>query len=153
MKMHFHSAGREKRESAISKGREAFSLLEVMIALAIFFMCVFAILSLVSRSIAQARNLKPIQIDATSALAQLSSTNRLEEGPLPEEIIKNFETMYPGYTVGGDIYEVRSNGLFRIDFFVGGLTSTKSGAASSSSVLLFRPMSQQKAGFRPARNQ
>ena len=121
-----------------SKVQNAFSILEVMVALAIFFMCVFAILGLVSRSIAQARNLKPIEIDATSALAQLSLTNRLEEGPIPEEIIKEFEAMYPGYTVGGDIYEVRTNGLFRVDFYVGGLTSTKAGTASKSSVLLFR---------------
>lgn len=142
---------RKAASSRRSRSQDAFSLLEVMIALAIFFMCVFAILGLVSRSIAQARHLRPMQIDATSALANLSITNRLEEGPLPEEVIKNFEALYPGYTIGGDIYEVRTNGLFRIDFYVGGLTSTKSGAASSSSVLLFRPMSQQRAGFRPSR--
>jgi Tfp pilus assembly protein PilV len=131
----------------VNHSENAFSLLEVMIALAIFFMCIFAILGVVTRGVSQARNLKPIEIDASSALAQLSLTNRLEEGPISDEIIKNFEAMYPGYTVGGDIYEVRSNGLFRIDFYVGGLTTTKKGAASKSSVLLFRPMSQQRGAF------
>ena len=110
---------------------KAFSILEVMIALAIFFMCVFAILGLVSRSLAQARQLKPMEIEAMSALARLSWTNRLEAGPIPVEIIKDFEAMYPGYTVGGDIVEAGTNGLFRIDFSVGGLTSTKQGSASS----------------------
>ena len=130
------------------RGR-AGSLLEVMIALALFFMCIFAILGLVSRNIAQARQLKPIQIDATSALAELSLTNRLEEGPIPPEIIENFERMYPGYTVGGDIIPERTNGLFRVIFYVGGLTSTKAGTASRNEVLLWAPQSQQRAGMRP----
>jgi Tfp pilus assembly protein PilV len=130
--------------------RDAFSILEVMIALAIFFMCVFAILGLVARSLAQARNLKPIEVDAISAFAELSLTNRLEEGPLPPEIIQDFEAMYPGYTVGGDITEIATNGLYQIDFYVGGLTSTKAGAATTSSVLLFRPAGVR--GGRPALN-
>jgi Tfp pilus assembly protein PilV len=127
---------------------DAFTILEVMIALAIFFMCVFAILGLVSRSLSQARSLKPVEIDAMSALAELSLTNRLEEGPIPIEIIQDFEAMYPGYTIGGDITEVLTNGYFRIDFYVGGLTSTKKGAATTMSAELFRPQSQQQGGLR-----
>jgi hypothetical protein len=119
-----------------------------MIALAIFFMCVFAILGLVSRSLSQARSLKPVEIDAMSALAELSLTNRLEEGPIPIEIIQDFEAMYPGYTIGGDITEILTNGYFRIDFYVGGLTSTKKGAATTMSAELFRPQSQQQGGLR-----
>jgi len=134
---------RSKSNITAKRTIEAFTILEVMIALALFFMCVFAILGLVSRGLSQARHLKPIEIDATSALAQLSLTNRLEEGPIPTEIVSDFEAMYPGYTVGGDITEVGTNGLFRIDFYVGGLTSAKQGAASKSSALLFRPQSQQ----------
>ena len=132
-----------------SEAREdAFTILEVMIALAIFFMCVFAILGLVSRSLSQARSLKPVEIDAMSALAELSLTNRLEEGPIPIEIIQDFEAMYPGYTIGGDITEILTNGYFRIDFYVGGLTSTKKGAATTMSAELFRPQSQQQGGLR-----
>jgi Tfp pilus assembly protein PilV len=127
---------------------DAFTILEVMIALAIFFMCVFAILGLVSRSLSQARSLKPVEIDAMSALAELSLTNRLEEGPIPIEIIQDFEAMYPGYTIGGDITEILTNGYFRIDFYVGGLTSTKKGAATTMSAELFRPQSQQQGGLR-----
>jgi len=127
---------------------DAFTILEVMIALAIFFMCVFAILGLVSRSLSQARSLKPVEIDAMSALAELSLTNRLEEGPIPIEIIQDFEGMYPGYTIGGDITEILTNGYFRIDFYVGGLTSTKKGAATTMSAELFRPQSQQQGGLR-----
>ena len=126
----------------------AFSLLEVMIALAIFFMCIFSILGLVSQSLRQARSLRPMQVDATSALAELSLTNRLEEGPIPMEIVANFEAMYPGYTLGGEIYEVATNGLFRVDFVLGGVTDTKAVITPTmNSVLLFRPLSQQPGAF------
>src|SRR5882757_1011941 len=100
----------------------AFSLLEVMIAVSIFFMAVFAILALTSRSLAQARSLQPLQVDASSVAAELSLTNRLEEGPIPPEIIEHFEKMYPHYTCGGTITEVGTNGLFQVDLEVGGLT-------------------------------
>lgn len=128
----------------------AFSLLEVMIALAIFFMCVFSILALVSRSLAGARSLEPIHIDATSAIAELSLTNRLEEGPVPTEVIANFEAMHPGYTIMGEIYEVATNGLFRIDMVVGGVGNSGAVQMNTNSILLFRPLSAQ-GGFRGIR--
>lgn len=118
----------------------AFSLLEVMIAIAIFFSCVFAILALVSRSLAGARSLEPVSMDARSAIAMLSLTNRLEEGPLPPEIIAAFEAENPGCTIMGDIFEERTNGLFRVNFVVGGATKggTKGAVTMEASILLFR---------------
>jgi hypothetical protein len=129
------------RAPSVARNTAAFTLLEVMIALALFFMCVFAILGVVSRSLTQARNLEPMQVDATPAFALLSLTNRLEEGPIPMEIVRNFEEMFPGNTISGDIIEVATNGLYQIDFFVGGVTETKKAVISQQSVLLFRPMS------------
>jgi hypothetical protein len=125
---------------------DAFSLLEVMVALGIFFACVFSILALVSRGLQQARALQPMQMDAKTAIAMLSLTNRLEEGPLPPEIIKLFETAHPNATVGGEIYEVATNGLFRVDFTVGSVGGNKRGIVTESSILLFRPLSQSRAG-------
>jgi hypothetical protein len=118
----------------------AFSLLEVMIAIAIFFGCLFSILALVSRSLAGARSLEPVSMDARSAIAMLSLTNRLEEGPLPSEIIAAFEAENPGYTVMGDIFEERTNGLFRVNFVVGGASKggTKGPVTMEASILLFR---------------
>ncbi len=126
-----------------SRLRSAFNLLEVMIALAIFFMCIFSILALVSRSLRAARALQPLQVDARAAIAFLSLTNRLEEGTLPPEVVMAFEKENPGYTVAGQIYEVATNGLFRIDFTVGGASGgdRKIAVTSDSSILLFRPMS------------
>jgi len=147
MKIRFHPA----RQSSESGGpaltlQAAFSLLEVMIALGIFFACVFSILALVSQGLRQARNLQPLQMDARAAIALLSLTNRLEEGPLPMEIVMAFENENPGYTVAGDIYEVATNGLFRVDFTVGGASSayTKQAVTTDSSILLFRPLSASK---------
>jgi hypothetical protein len=117
-----------------------------MVAVAIFFMCVFSILGLVSRSLRQARELRPKEADATSAIALLSLTNRLEEGSLPPEIVDAYEHQNPGYTIAGEIYEVATNGLFRIDFTVGGASSgeKKRAVTSDSSILLFRPLSASK---------
>jgi hypothetical protein len=124
-------------------GAQAFNLLEVMVAVAIFFMCIFSILALVSRSLKAARALQPIQVDARSAISFLSLTNRLEEGPLPPEVVMAFEKENPGSTVAGQIYEVATNGLFRIDFTVGGASGgeQKMAVTSDSSILLFRPLS------------
>jgi len=98
---------------------------------------------LVSRSLKAARALQPIQVDARAAISFLSLTNRLEEGTLPPEVVMAFEKENPGYTVAGQIYEVATNGLFRIDFTVGGASGgdQKMAVTSDSSILLFRPMS------------
>jgi Tfp pilus assembly protein PilV len=126
-----------------SRAGGAFTILEVMIALSIFFMCVFAILGLVTRSLNQARNLQPFEIDPLSAIAELTLTNRFEEGEIPPEIIQHFEDEHPGYTVGGTITEVATNGLFQVDFLVGGLSGTKHVVTSKSSILIWRPLSGQ----------
>jgi Tfp pilus assembly protein PilV len=121
-----------------TKGLKAFTLLEVMIAVAIFFMATFSILALVSRCLAQARALQPMQVDANMVAAELSMTNRLEEGPIPPEIIKRFEHLYPNYTATGYITEVGTNGFFQVDVEVAGLTSGRHMANSKSTVYLFR---------------
>lgn len=129
------------------RSRRAFTILEVMFALTIFFVCTFAILGLVSRSLKQARSLQPFEIDPLSALAELSLTNRLEEGAIGQlypEVIQHFEQEHPGYTVEGEITEVATNGLFQVDFIVGGLTVSKQVVSSKSSALLFRPLSGQR---------
>lgn len=126
-----------------TREEKAFSLLEVMIALGIFFMCIFSILAVVTRGLQQARSLQPLQTDARSAIAFLSMTNRLEEGPLAAEVVQAFEAENPGYTIAGEIYEVATNGLFRIDFTVGGASGgpKKVAVTTESSILLFRPLS------------
>ena len=120
--------------------RTAFTIMEVMIAVAIFFMCIFAILNIISQGLNNARALHRLDVDPLSALAELSLTNRLTEGPLPMEITTRFAEMYPGYEVNGEVYEVLTNGLFQIDFVVSGTANGKP-IATTHSALLFRPQS------------
>jgi Tfp pilus assembly protein PilV len=131
-------------------GGFAFTILEVMIALAIFFACVFGILALVSQSLRQARSLRAVSMDARSAISLLSQTNRLEEGPIPLEIKLAFEQENPGYIIEGQIVQVETNGLFQVEFYVGGQTSgeSKGAMAVTNTVLFYRPMSQQQTGVR-----
>jgi hypothetical protein len=121
--------------------------LEIMIAVSIFFMAVFAILGLMSRSLAAARGLQPMHVDAASVAAELSLTNRLEEGPIPPEVIQHFEHMYPDYTCTGTIIEVGTNGLFQVDLEVGGLTAGRHLSSSQMRIMLFRPMSKTGQGI------
>ena len=116
----------------------AFSLLEVMIAFTIFFAASFAILAMVSSGLRTARLLKATRPNAGMLAAELVTTNKLEEGTESG----NFGKMYPGYTWSREAYEVGSNGLWRVDFYV-----TKRGQRepeSSMGILVFSPQSQSK---------
>ena len=128
-----------------SKNTHAFTILEVMIALAIFFACTFGILALVSQSLRQARGLRPINMDARSAIALLSLTNMLEEGPIPPEVVAAFQQENPDFALMGEIRQVDTNGLFQVDFVVDSVSSgyERSAITMNSSVLLFRPRSKQ----------
>ena len=116
----------------------AFTLIEVLIAMALFFVAIFAILDLTSQSISAARYLQSTHVDLTSLASALSLTNRLEEGGLPPQITGQFEDQYPGYTCNGNIFEVSSNGLFQVDLEIYGVKGKKV-VASSTSILLYRP--------------
>jgi len=134
-----------------TRRRCAFTILEVMIALAIFFACTFGILALVSQSLRQARALRPINMDARSAITLLSLTNQLTEGPIPPEIVEAFQRENPDFALMGEIRQVGTNGLFQVDFVVGGGSSgyERSAITMNSSVLLFRPRSQQSTRLGP----
>ena len=133
-------------------GVAAFTILEVMIALAIFFGCVFGILALVSQSLSSARALRAVSMDARSAIAMISMTNRLYEGPIPPEIVFAYEKENPGFILAGEVFEAETNGLFRIVFTVGGVTSGSQKAVTmTDEILLFRPLSPQQSGIQVPR--
>jgi hypothetical protein len=118
----------------------AFTLLEVMIAVALFFMAAFSILALVSQNLRAARSLQTSHVTAAMLAADLSLTNRLEEGVESGE----FGELYPGYSWVRAITEASSNGLFNVDFVV-----IKDGREDSKmSILLFRPNSIRQGGLR-----
>jgi hypothetical protein len=124
-----------KAEADNRGGRRAFSLLEVMIAIGIFFMCVFVILSLVSSSLKNARRLERPMVDAAMLASELSLTNQIVETSQSGD----FGKLYPGYTWTADISEVLTNRLFQVDYVVE-RNDTKE-AVQKMSVLFYRPKS------------
>ena len=130
------------RMASPSRARGAFTLLEVMIAIGVFFLASFAILALVSSSLANARRLQKPMVDAGVLAAQFATTNALvevsESGNLSELLGKD----YAGYTWTRDITEVMSNKLFQVDFTVK-RTDRDHAVVSQLSVLMFRPASPQ----------
>jgi len=119
-----------------------FTLLEVMIAIAIFFVGSFAILGLISSSLDNARRLQRPSVDATPVLARFAATNRLVEavysGNLgdPEMLGKQ----YRDYNWTADVTEVASNHLFRVICVVRS-TFGKHEVVSQMTTLLYKPQS------------
>lgn len=130
-----------KVPSRFASGQAApgFSLLEVMIAMALFFMAIFAILGLTSQSIGAAARLQRNEVDIASLAAELSLTNVLQEGVDSGD----FGDRYPGVSWTREITEVSSNGLYRVDFTVVTPPPNRRMRAPSSvetmSILLYRP--------------
>jgi Tfp pilus assembly protein PilV len=117
-------------------GRRAFSLLEVMIAIGIFFMAVFVILALVSSSLENARRLQRPIVDAGMIASELSLTNQLVE----TQQSGDFGKAYPGYTWTANITEIQTNKLFQVDYVVQRDDNQKS-VVQKMSVVFFRPQS------------
>ena len=131
------------RRRAGHSGR-AFSLLEVMIASGIFFMCVFAILAMVSSVLRNARGLRRIDLDAGMVAAKLVGvTNKFFEGSESGD----FGNLYPDYSYDADTYEVATNGLYQIDIIVRrrGLSQP----VDKMSIYVFSPDSTTVPGGRP----
>jgi hypothetical protein len=116
-------------------GGRAFSLLEVMIAIGIFFSCIFVILSLVSSSLQNARRLQRPMVDAAMLASELSLTNKIVEISQSGD----FGELYPGYTWTADINEVLTNRLFQVDYVV--QNSDTREVVQKMSVLFYRPQS------------
>jgi Tfp pilus assembly protein PilV len=117
-----------------------FSLLEVMIALTIFFVAIFTILGSVSRSLGAARSLQQKFPDISALVADLMLTNKVEEGTGGGD----FGDLFPGYTWTGYTNQIRTNGLFQIDFVI----QSRKGRELvewTNSIYLWRPDSKVSA--------
>ena len=102
--------------------RQAFSLIEVMVALAIFFVAVFAILGLISQLLKNARAFQNKKgADAGMVHAYWSAiTNRVTEGVESGEFsdLAEFQDQYRDYSWEKDTMFYATNGLWQVDYRV-----------------------------------
>lgn len=106
-----------------------------MIAMAVFFIVVFAVLGMVVQSLGAARALQVQHPDAGMLAAMLSLSNTLEEGYDSGD----FEEVFPDYNWERQIIEVGSNGLFQVDFFVFKKDARGKQVGDNMSVLMYKP--------------
>lgn len=126
--------------------RRAFSLLEVMIAIGVFFLAVFAILSLVSSSLANARRLHRPPVDASSVLAKFASTNKLVPGMYYGDLSELLGKEYQDYSWTADVEQWgETNNLFSVDCVVQS-TRGNNEVISHLSTYLYAPESSQPPG-------
>ena len=122
--------------SARTPGRDsAFTLIEVMIAIAIFVMAMFTILAVLSAGLHAASILRNNGPTAGMVAGQLSLTNKLEEGSESGD----FGEIYKGYHWTSECREVASNGLFQVDFTV---INSGGNPESTLTAIFYRPDSQ-----------
>ena len=119
---------------------EAFTLLEVMIAVAIFFMATISILELLTQTVRAAHSLSQNVPTAGMLAADLSLTNKLEES----FDYGDFRPLYPHYSWERQIVSAATNGLFRVDFVV----YRDKTVDSKMSILFYRPDSPQVGATR-----
>jgi prepilin-type N-terminal cleavage/methylation domain-containing protein len=117
----------------------AFSLIEVMVAIAIFFIGTFAILGLISSGLENARRLQRPIVDAGVLASDLSTTNQLVEGTYSGNLGDLLGNDYSEYNYTETITEALTNKLFRADFVLQLRGDDR--PVSEISVFLFRPLS------------
>ena len=118
-----------------------FTLLEVMIAVGVLFMCLFAVLALTSNSLASARKIQGHRdLDAGTFVGffyvQLANTNRIDEGPADFDMKDTF----PGYKMVVDCALAGTNGLWDVEYDVAEPTRR---AEVHGHFLIFNPNSKQ----------
>lgn len=113
-----------------------------MIAMAVFFIVVFAVLGMVVQSLGAARALQRPQPDFSILASALTLSNVLEEGVESGD----FEDLaeYQDYQWEREIIEVGSNGLFRVDFVIMRKEGGSKHVAESMSVLMYKPGGRRK---------
>jgi hypothetical protein len=107
-----------------------------MIASAIFFMGMFAILGVLSTGLRGASMLQQNAPTLAMAVADLAITNKLEEGSDSGD----FGPIYPSFAWVRNKQEIMTNGLFQVDVMV----SRDGKEYSKMSILLYKPDSPKK---------
>jgi hypothetical protein len=113
-----------------------FSLLEVMIAMFVFFIVVFAVLGMVVQSLGAARALQRQHADC-GIIASLTSLSNVLEESFDSGEFEGFPL--PDYRWERTITEVGSNGLFQVDIVVFKKNARGQDIGEPMSILMFKP--------------
>jgi hypothetical protein len=129
-----------------SRRRLAFTLIEVMIAGGILFMCLFAILALVSFGLRNARALQGTKADPRGSIAsqlffELTHTNSLDEGSGSGE--------FEDYRYEWVLTQLETNGLCEVDIAVAPSSRRQAGVTTLQMVLYLPQMPQRPGGGAP----
>jgi Tfp pilus assembly protein PilV len=119
----------------------AFTLMEVMVAVTIFFMAMFALLGVMSAGVHAAAILRNSGPTAGMIAAAMTTSNQLEPGSLSGTFSEI--GIYQSYHWVSDCRIVTTNGLFALDFVV---VDPNGVQVSSLSTLLYRPDSKMGMG-------
>jgi len=122
---------------------DAFTLVEVMVAVAIFFMAMFALLGVMSAGVHAAAILRNSGPTAGMIAAQMSVSNQLEPGSMTGSF--DDIPIYQEYHWISDCQPITTNGLFQMDFVV---VDAHGVQVSSLSTLFYRPDSKPAMGVR-----
>ncbi len=132
----------------VHRHHSAFTLLEVMIAGGVLFLCLFAILALVSNGLRNAAILQHQRVDASMAAAlltvQFSTTNQVAEGSGSGD----FGKAYPDYHYDWELKQEENgtNGLCRLYIQVRSSSLNKK-PESELTTLIYLPNLQQNGNF------
>jgi len=123
------------------RGRGAFTLLEVLLALTIFFMVAFAILELTTQSLAMARAIQIKEPNAGLVATMVLQAEELTEGAESGTFDDLVPGLYPDWEWSTDTLEVGSNGLWRVDITVHRDARGKGPATVTMPILIYDPLS------------
>ncbi|MEI7732345.1 MAG: hypothetical protein WCO56_22425 [Verrucomicrobiota bacterium] len=138
-----HKQMRSDRMAVRGVSLRAFTLLEVMIAVGIFFVALISILGVMSQGLSAARSLQHSGPDCGLLASELSLTNQLPDG---KGAHGDFGRMYPGFTWEWESYEASSNGLYQVDFAIFKQTGRGREPYQVLSVFMYKPDSQRSGG-------
>jgi hypothetical protein len=130
-----------------TRSRRAFTLLEVMIASGILFMCLFAILALVANSLRNARTLQRQTVEVGSVASwlytQLSPTNKIPEG-VQDLDLSDLDESYRDYHCSWEAYQIATNNLYQVDILLRRRMGNDEGTKMS---FIFYPANAQPSTF------
>lgn len=114
-----HNPAAMRGSAGCNMAKAGFTLMEVMLACGILFMCLFGILALTTSSLRTARSLqqhKAVDVGTVAGLyyVKLANTNNVNPG----EVDVDLSDIFPGYNTTGYVTPRETNGLCQVDFEV-----------------------------------